>query len=155
MSRSLHGTQRPIAVRRSSIHGRGVFALAAIPKCSRVIEYVGERISHDEADGRYGEEHEDSPHTMLFAVDDETVIDATHKGNSSRWINHSCAPNCEAVNDEGSIFIEAIRGIRPGEEITYDYNLILDKRHTPALKRANPCLCGARRCRGTLLGAKR
>jgi SET domain-containing protein len=132
-----------------------MFALAAIPKGSRLIEYIGERISHDEADGRYGEQHEDSPHTMLFAVDDATVIDATHTGNSSRWINHSCAPNCEAVNDEGRIFIEAIRSIRPGEEVTYDYNLILDERHTPALKRANPCHCGSRHCRGTLLGTKR
>ena len=155
MSRSLHGTRRRIAVRRSSIHGRGVFALAAIPKGSRLIEYIGERISHDEADRRYGEEHGDSPHTMLFAVDDETVIDATYQGNSSRWINHCCAPNCEAVNDEGRIFIEAIRGIRPDEEITYDYNLILDERHTPALKRANPCFCGSQHCRRTLLGSKR
>lgn len=155
MSRSLHRAQRRIAVRRSSIHGRGVFAIAAIPKGARLIEYIGERMSHDEADERYGEEHEDSPHTMLFAVDDEVVIDATHKGNSSRWINHSCAPNSEAVNDEGRIFIETVRGIRPGEELTYDYNLILDERHTPALKRANPCLCGTRRCRGTLLGKKR
>lgn len=118
------------------------------------MEYTGERISHEEADDRYGEEHEHSPHTMLFAVDDKTVIDATRHGSSARYINHSCGPNCEAIDEEGRIYIEAIRDIKPGEELTYDYNLILEERHTPALKRAHPCYCGSRRCRGTLLGRK-
>lgn len=125
-----------------------------ISKGSRLIEYVGERISHDEADDRYGEEQENSPHTMLFSVDEHTVIDATRRGNSARWINHSCAPNCEAVDDESRIFIEAIRNIHPGEELTYDYNLILEEPHTPAVKRAHACFCGAPGCRGTLLGKK-
>lgn len=155
MARPSRKTQRHFVVRKSSIHGRGVFALSHIPKGSRLIEYTGEHISHDEADARYGEEHEDSPHTMLFSVDDEIVIDATRRGSSARWINHSCAPNCEAVEDEDRIFIEAIRNILPGEELTYDYNLILDERHTPALKRAHACCCGEHHCRGTLLGKKR
>ena len=155
MSRPTRKARRRFAVRRSSIHGRGVFALAPIRKGSRLIEYLGERMSHDEADDRYGEEHSNSPHTMLFEVDDKTVIDATQRGNSARWINHSCAPNCEAIHEGDRIFIEAIRKIRPGEELTYDYNLILEERHTPALKRAHACYCGARRCRGTLLGSKR
>ena len=142
-------------VRRSAIHGRGVFALAPLARGTRLVEYTGERISHDEADRRYGEEHEDSPHTMLFAVDDAVVIDATHRGSSARWINHSCEPNCEAVQEDGRVFIEPRRAIRRGEELTYDYNLVLDERHTPALKRAHACHCGARRCRGTLLGSKR
>jgi SET domain-containing protein len=155
MSRSKPATRRRYAVRNSSIHGRGVFALARIPKGTRLLEYTGERISHEEADERYGEEHEDSPHTMLFAVNDEVVIDATKRGSAARWINHSCAPNCEASEEEGRIFIETLREVRPGEELTYDYNLVLEERHTPALKRAHPCHCGARRCRGTLLGKKR
>jgi SET domain-containing protein len=155
MSRSLRRARRRFVVRRSSIHGRGVFALMHIPKGSRLIEYLGERMSHDEADERYGEEQEHSPHTMLFAVDGDTVIDATSRGNSARWINHSCAPNCEAVNEEGRIFIETRRDIHPGEELTYDYNLILDEPHTPSVKRAHACFCGSRRCRGTLLGRKR
>ena len=83
------------------------------------------------------------------------VIDATHRGSPARWINHSCAPNCEAVQEDGRVFIDVRRAIRPGEELTYDYNLVLDERHTPALKRAHACHCGARRCRGTLLGSKR
>lgn len=155
MSRSKRRTQRRFVVRKSPIHGRGVFALTTIPKGTRLLEYTGERISHEEADERYGEEHEHSPHTMLFAVNDEVVIDATRWGSSARWINHSCAPNCEANEENGRIFIETLRTIRPGEELTYDYNLVLEERHTPALKRAHPCFCGARRCRGTLLGRKR
>jgi hypothetical protein len=92
---------------------------------------------------------------MLFAVDDGTVIDATRRGNSARWFNHSCAPNCEAVDDEGRIYIETTRSIRPGDELTYDYNLILDEPHTPSIKRAHACYCGKQRCRGTILGKKR
>lgn len=155
MPRSKPTTQRRFVVRSSTIHGRGVFALMAIAKGSRLIEYTGERISHEAADERYAEEQENSPHTMLFSVDKDTVIDATHRGSSARWFNHSCRPNCEAVDDEGRIFIETTRNIQAGEELSYDYNLLLEKAHTPAVKRANPCYCGARRCRGTLLGKKR
>jgi uncharacterized protein len=126
-----------------------------LPKGTRLMEYLGERISHEEADERYAEEHETSPHTMLFAVDDEVVIDATKRGNAARWINHSCSPNCEAVEEEGHIFIETRRPVADGEELTYDYNLVLEEAHTAAVKRAHACFCGTRRCRGTLLGRKR
>jgi len=155
MARTKRTTRRRFAVRKSSIHGRGVFALTGIPGGARLVEYKGDRISHEEADERYGEMHENSPHTMLFSVNDELVIDATHRGSSARWINHSCSPNCEANEEGGRIFIDTVRVIRPGEELTYDYNLVLDERHTPALKRAHVCYCGTRRCRGTLLGKKR
>jgi SET domain-containing protein len=154
MARSIRRRPRRFAVRTSPIHGRGVFALTRIPKHARIIEYRGERISQEEADHRYAEEHEKSPHTMLFAVDDEIIIDATKRGNSARWINHSCHPNCETVGEGDRIFIEACRAIRPAEELTYDYNLQLDKPHTPAARRAHACYCGVRRCRGTMLGRK-
>jgi SET domain-containing protein len=153
MSQTQSRGRRRIAVRRSPIHGRGVFALRKIRKGERIIEYTGERVTHREADRRYPVD--DAPHTMLFIVDKNIVIDATRTGSSARWINHSCRPNCESINDDKRIYIEARRDIRPGEELTYDYNLILDERHTPALKRENPCLCGEKRCRGTLLGSKR
>jgi SET domain-containing protein len=155
MSRSKQGTRRRYVVRKSAIHGRGVFALTDIEKGARLMEYRGERISHEEADERYAEEHENSPHTMLFAVDDEVVIDATRRGSSARWINHSCTPNCEAIEEEGRIFIETRRPVAAGAELTYDYNLVLEERHTIAVKRAHACFCGTRKCRGTLLGAKR
>ena len=146
---------RRFVVRKSDIHGRGVFALMDIPKGTRLIEYLGERMSHKEADRRYGDIHEGSSHTMLFAANDEVVIDATQWGSSARWINHSCAPNCEAIEDEGRVFIETKRPIRTGEELGYDYELIVEGRQTQKLKREHACCCGARRCRGTMLGVKR
>ena len=155
MSRSKASNGRRYVVRRSKIHGRGIFALVDIPKGERLMEYLGERITPAEADRRYAAEHEHSPHTMLFSVDDKVVIDATKKGSSARYINHSCAPNCEATEEDSRIFIETTRKIASGEELTYDYNLVLEERHTPAVKRAHACFCGVRRCRGTLLGRKR
>lgn len=155
MSRTPKKTmRRRFAVRRSGIHGRGVFALTNIPKGERIIEYTGERLSHAEADRRYARMHDGSSHTMLMSTD-EVVIDATRRGSSARWINHSCAPNCEAIDDDGRVFIEARRDIREGEELGYDYALIVEERHTEKLKREHACYCGARRCRGTMLGKKR
>ena len=149
---NMNKRRRRFAVRQSPIHGKGVFALRLIHKGTRIIEYKGERISHEEADARYSELHANSPHTMLFIVNDEIVIDATRRGNSARWINHSCAPNCEIADDEDRIFIDAARDIRPGEELSYDYNLQIGERHTAAAKREHACFCGARACRGTMLG---
>ena len=147
-----NGKRRRFSVRNSPIHGRGVFALRHIPKGARVIEYKGELITDEEADRRYADLHENSPHTMLFSVDNNLVIDGTQQGNSARWINHSCAPNCEIEEEGVRIFIDARREIRPGDELTYDYNLQLGEPHTRAAKRAHACFCGTRRCRGTMLG---
>ncbi len=107
------------------------------------------------ADLRYPDTSERPHHTFLFSIDDEVVVDAAYRGNASRWINHSCNPNCDAVIDDGRIFIEAVRDIQPGEELVYDYNFILEERHTPAMKRRYPCHCGAPNCRGTILAKKR
>jgi uncharacterized protein len=155
MTRSKKNGRRRFVVRKSGIHGRGVFALEDIPKGTRLIEYTGERMSHEVADERYGDAHNGSAHTMLIAVNDDVVIDATRWGSSARWINHSCAPNCEALDDNGRVFIETRRDIRAGEELAYDYSLIVEERHTAKLKREHACCCGARRCRGTMLGKKR
>lgn len=143
---------RRVRVSRSGIHGKGVFAAAFIPRGTRIIEYKGRRMSEEEADRKYDDS---DSHTFLFLLDGEMVIDATHEGNSARWINHGCDPNCEPVEENGRIFIEAIRDIPPGTELTYDYNLTVQDRRTPALKRRYACGCGARACRGTMLGAKR
>lgn len=144
--------RRRIAVRNSPIHGRGVFALRKIPKGTRIIEYKGQLITDKEADRRYSRLHENSPHTMLFSIDDGLVIDATRRGNSARWINHSCAPNCEIEEEGHRVFIDARRDIRPGEELTYDYNLQIGEKHTKKAQREHACYCSARRCRGTMLG---
>ena len=139
-------------MRCSPIHGRGVFALRLIPKGTRILEYKGELITDAEADRRYSKMHEHSPHTMLFSIDDGLVIDATRRGNSARWINHSCTPNCEIEEEKHRVFIDARRDIRPGEDLAYDYNLQIGERHTKAAKREHACFCGTRRCRGTMLG---
>jgi SET domain-containing protein len=144
--------RRRIVVRNSSIHGRGVFALRRIPKGTRIIEYKGKLITDKEADRRYSRVHEHSPHTMLFSLEGGWVIDATRRGNSARWINHSCAPNCDIEEEGRRIFIESRRDIQPGDELTYDYNLQIGEKHTKAAKREHACFCRARRCRGTMLG---
>lgn len=143
---------RRIAVRNSPIHGRGVFALRRIPKGTRIIEYKGKLITDKEADRRYSRMHEHSPHTMLFSIEGGLVIDATRHGNSARWINHSCRPNCEIEEEGNRVFIDAGRDIRAGEELTYDYNLQIGEKHTKKAQREHACYCGSRGCRGTMLG---
>ena len=141
----------PFELRSSSIHGQGVFAVRRIHKGTRLIEYVGERITPEAADLRYDDDAMEVPHTFLFTVGAHTVIDAAVGGNEARFINHSCNPNCEAVDDDGRIFIEAIRNIRPGEELTYDYHLERDGRWRKEWAERYACRCGAPNCRGTLL----
>jgi SET domain-containing protein len=142
-------------VRESGIHGRGVFAHRSIPAGRRIVEYTGERLSADEADGRYDDKTDGTAHVLLFALEDGTYIDGGSGGSEARFINHSCAPNCEAVEVDGRIFIESLRTIRPGDEITYDYGLDLPGRHTKEVKAQYPCRCGAPGCRGTLLAPRR
>lgn len=145
--------RRRFVVRNSGIHGKGVFALIPIPAGTRLIEYTGERLTEAQVDKRYA--NDDSTHTFLFALDDGMVIDASTGGSSARWINHSCAPNCEAVDDEDRIYIETLHTIRPGEELSYNYRIELEERHTPEMKRLYQCRCGARRCKGTILNVKK
>lgn len=142
-------------VRNSPIHGRGVFATDAIPKGTRIIEYKGKRVKWSWASDAYPDVEGEPTHTFLFELDDDWVIDANQNGNAARWINHSCNPNCEAVDEEGRIFIEAIRSIRPGQELGYDYNITSEDRLTPAEKKRWPCYCGSSKCRGTLLVPKK
>ena len=146
---------RRIQVRRSGVHGKGVFALVDLPKGVAVIEYVGEVISWTEALRRHPHDPSDPNHTFYFHIDETRVIDAAHGGNSARWINHSCDPNCEANEIDGRVYIKTLRAIKAGQELSYDYGLIIDGRLTPKLKAEYPCWCGTRKCRGTLLARKR
>ncbi len=143
-----------IQTRRSGVHGKGVFALQDIAEGETLIEYVGEVISWDEAQDRHPHDPNDPNHTFYFHVNEDRVIDALYGGNSSRWINHSCDPNCEADEDKDRIFIKAIRNIKAGEELNYDYGLIIDEPYTKKLKAEYPCWCGSANCRGTLLSPK-
>lgn len=119
------------------------------------MEYRGERITQGEADRRYPDTPGVTHHTFLFALDDDMVVDAAVRGNSARFINHSCDPNCEAVIEDDRIWIEAVKAIEPGTELAYDYHFILEERHSPAAKRRYPCNCGSPKCRGTILARKR
>ncbi len=147
-------SSRRIQVRRSGVHGKGVFALQDIAEGETIIEYVGEVITWDEAQDRHPHDPSDPNHTFYFHVDEDRVIDALYGGNSSRWINHSCDPNCEADEEGGRVFIKALRNIQAGEELNYDYGLIIDEPYTKKLKAEYPCWCGAKSCRGTLLAPK-
>ncbi|HEU4642902.1 MAG TPA: SET domain-containing protein-lysine N-methyltransferase [Gemmatimonadaceae bacterium] len=143
-------------IRKSRIQGRGAFALRRIRKGTRLIEYIGERISHDIADRRYDDDTMKRHHTFLFTLDDDTVVDAAVGGNEARFINHSCDPNCEAVIEDGHIYIEAIRTIQEGEELVYDYQYERAEDADETDEARYPCHCGAPNCRGTILApAKR
>jgi SET domain-containing protein len=150
-----HSSPLPFEIRPSPIHGLGAFATQRIADGTRLIEYCGARLTPAEADARYPDLPGVPHHTYLFAIDDDVVIDAAVGGNDARFINHSCAPNCDAAIEHGRIWIETIRPIEPGEELAYDYAYVLEERHTPAAKRRFPCHCGAASCRGTILAKKR
>jgi SET domain-containing protein len=153
--RSITSGGRRIQVRRSGVHGKGVFALKRIRAGETIIEYKGEIITWKEALERHPHDPHDPDHTFYFHIDDGRVIDAGVGGNAARWINHACDPNCEADEVDGRIFIKALRDLKPGEELFYDYGLIFDGRHTPALKKKFACRCGTKACRGTMLASKR
>ncbi|WP_394791382.1 SET domain-containing protein [Rhodoferax sp.] len=154
-AKAARNTGPRIQVRRSGVHGKGVFALRDIAAGEVVAEYVGEIISWQEAQDRHPHDPSQPNHTFYFHVDADRVIDANYGGNASRWINHACEPNCETDEQDGRIFIVALQDIAAGEELNYDYGLMLEERYTPKLKAEYPCWCGAASCRGTLLAPKR
>jgi uncharacterized protein len=140
-----------IEVRTSPLHGLGVFALRDIASGTRVIEYLGERITHAEADRRYEHKGAGDNHTFLFIADADTVIDAGIDGNEARFVNHACEPNCESVIVGSRVFIDAIRGIRSGEELTYDYQIQREADDPPDIDAIFACRCGTPSCRGTMM----
>lgn len=142
---------QPFVVRKSKVHGLGAFATRRIRKGERIIEYLGERVSHAEADRRYESKDPNDNHTFLFTVDSRTVIDAGVNGNDARFFNHSCDPNCESVIENRRVFIDAIRDIEPGEELTYDYQIGREPDDPPNVDEIFACRCGAPNCRGTML----
>ena len=140
-----------IWVHASAVHGKGVFATRQLAAGERVIEYVGEVISMAQAIARHPHDPSNPDHTFYFHLDDGRVIDALHGGNDSKWINHSCRPNCVPDEDRGRIFILTRRPVFKGEELTFDYGLVSDEPMSVALKARYACRCGAKKCRGTML----
>jgi SET domain-containing protein len=137
-----------LEVRKSSVHGRGVFTTKAIRKGARIIEYTGRRVAWATIPPESNEQC-----TYYFGLDNEKdVIDPSVDGNEARWINHSCDPNCEAIEDDDErVFIHALRNLRPGEELFYDYRLAIDAPRTAELEEEAKCFCGSVKCRGTML----
>jgi uncharacterized protein len=142
-------------VKISIVHGNGVFARRKILAGQRIIEYKGERISWEEALRRADKNKTPVSHTFFFTLSDGRVIDGGRRGNDARLINHSCEPNCEALEHaDGRVYIYSLRDIERGEELSYYYALIYDGRHTAAVKRAFQCRCGAPSCTGVMLAPK-
>jgi SET domain-containing protein len=154
--------KRRFVTRSSPIHGRGVFAAVKLRRGETLLEYRGRRITHDEANRRHGNS-EGSGHTYYFTLNDHWVVDGDDGGNSARWINHSCTPNCEAEihvhigGDErrDHVLIRTLRAIRAGEELGFDYAIVLEVPHTARARRLWACRCGSQSCRGTMLAPKR
>jgi len=140
-----------LQVRKSGIHGTGVYATATFRKGARVIEYTGERLPWKEAMDLPPHDPAQPFHTFFFSLDNGDVIDAARGGNEARWINHACDPNCETTETDNRIFVHALRTIRPGEELFYDYKIVPAERRTKALEQGFACHCGSANCRGTML----
>ena len=138
-------------VRRSSVHGYGAFATRDVKKGETLDEYLGDRITHAQADKRYEDHDENDNHTFLFIVDKKTVIDAGIGGNDARFINHKCDPNCESEIKKGRVFIVATRKIAKGEELGYDYQIGREKDDPENVDEVYACRCGSPKCRGTML----
>jgi SET domain-containing protein len=132
-----------VSFRKSKIQGTGGFAKVDIRKGKRIIEYDGPRISQAEAQTRLEEGN-----AYLFTLDDEAAIDGWVRWNTARFINHSCEPNCESRIVRGRVWLYALRSIKAGEELTYDYGYSLEDAE------ANPCCCGAVNCVGYIVGAQ-
>lgn len=139
-----------ISVRQSPIHGKGVFALLPLSRGQRVLEYKGLVTTWREASRHYARRDEES-HTFLFGLSDGRVIDGGRGGNSARWLNHACSANCEAIEEGGRVYIEAIRNIAAGEELFIDYALEVAPDTSRKSLSHYACRCGSRRCRATML----
>ena len=141
------------SVRQSTLHGNGVFAARDIPAGTRILEYGGRRITPEQADAMHPVNPDDPFHTFFFALSCGKVIDGGNRGTDARWINHSCAPNCETQeNSAGTrVYIMALRDITAGEELFYDYGLVMEGKITKKLQKQYQCLCGSSECRHTML----
>ncbi|MFM0341828.1 SET domain-containing protein [Paraburkholderia fungorum] len=141
---------RRVIVRQSSVHGKGVFAMRPLGAGERVLEYKGEITAWRDAVRRHRREGVEG-HTFLFGLTDGRVIDGSRGGNSARWLNHACAPNCETIEDAGRIFIHTLRPIEPGEELFIEYLLATDEPLGEDVRAQYACRCSAADCRRSML----
>lgn len=141
---------RRVIVRQSPVHGKGVFALRALAAGERVLEYKGMITAWREAVRQHRREGV-AGHTFLFGLSDGRVIDGSRGGNSARWLNHACAPNCETIEDAGRIFIHTLRPVGEGEELFIDYLLAVDDPLDEDIRRQYACWCTSVGCRQSML----
>jgi SET domain-containing protein len=132
-----------------------VFATVTALRGELICEYKGKRVPWETAMARPPRDLAQPDHTFLFDIGDGCVIDGAVSGNSARWINHSCNPNCVLELDGQKIFIRARRRIDAGEELSIDYALVGDEKMSRALRERYACHCGARQCRGSMIAGKR
>jgi uncharacterized protein len=140
-----------VSKKRSAIHGYGIFAKKDIPKGARIIEYVGEKITKAEAERRgpllidYAQKHHESGAVYLFILNKKYDVDGHVPYNTAKYINHSCDPNCETDIIRGKIWVIALRDIKKGEELGYNYSYDIDEYED------HPCRCGSKRCVGYIV----
>lgn len=137
-------------VRSSGIHNRGMFALEDIPKATRIIEYVGEKITKKESEKRCLEWEKKARKrgaglVYIFDLDKHFDLDGNVPGNPAKYINHSCEENCEAIDEDGRIYIYSKRKIKKGDELSFDYGYELEHFMD------HPCLCGSEKCVGYIV----
>ena len=140
---------RRITARRSSVHGKGLFALQPIAAGERLIEYKGEVTSWRRAAAR---QRSEVGHTFVFGLSDGRVIDGSRGGNSARFLNHACNPNCEAIETGNRVFIYTRKAICAGEELSIDYGLSIDGEITDDIRAQYACHCRTSACRQSMLG---
>ncbi|MFM0418365.1 SET domain-containing protein [Paraburkholderia aromaticivorans] len=141
---------RRVIVRRSPVHGKGVFATRSLAAGERVLEYKGEITAWRNALRRHRREGVPG-HTFLFGLSDGRVIDGSRGGNSARWLNHACTPNCETIEDDGRIFIYTLRPVDAGEELFIDYLLEIDDAVDEEARAQYACACASAGCRRSML----
>ncbi|MFC5049503.1 SET domain-containing protein [Rubritalea spongiae] len=144
------GQSEVCEVRNSEIHGRGVYATQDIENETQIIEYIGEYIDKDESEKRAWDQAAVAEETgdaavYIFTLDKKWDIDGNVPWNDARLINHSCDPNCEAWIEEDQIFIYALRDIKKGEELTFDYGFDIE------CYEDHPCRCGSENCVGYIV----
>jgi hypothetical protein len=140
-----------IQVRRSGVHGKGVFALGSFAKGERIVEYTGQIITWKEALRRHPHDPADPNHTFYFHIDDGRVIDGKFGGNAAKWDQPLVPAELRDRRGRRPGLDQGQARDQAGEELNYDYGLILDGRHTAKVKKEFECRCGSRKCRGTLL----